>query len=400
MTHLDAIRRALREFGLDGWLLYDFRGNNVLARRVLGLEDKPVGSRRFFYFIPADDAVGPTKLVHPIEPAALDHLEGTKRIYERWSSLETHLKETLAGTSKVAMEYAPGLSNPYVSRVDAGTVEAVRALGVEVVSSGDLIQLFEATWDDDQWAMHRQAEAHTTAAFDLAFGMIAEALKEGRTITEGQVQKLILDHFDACDMTTYSPPIVAVNAHSADPHFENTPATDQPIRPGDFVLIDLWAKLKKPRAVYSDLTRVAFAGSSVPPKIASVFDVVARARDQAVTKVRDTLAEGRPLTGAEVDDAARSIIEQAGYGRFFIHRTGHNIGQETHGNGANIDNLETQDQRRILPRTCFSIEPGIYLPGEFGVRSEINVYIDADGRTVHVTGGPVQTEVLPLIPPV
>lgn len=395
MFDIRAIQEALREFGLDGWLLCDFRGSNPPARRILDLDGRPAGTRRFFFVVPARGA--PRKLVHRIEAGALDHLPGEKRIYLRWQELEDGVADLVAGMTRVAMEYSPRNANPYVSRVDAGTVELVRgAGGVEVVSSGDLIQRFEATWDDDQWRMHLDADAHTRSAFDLAWGLIAARTRGGETILETEVQTAILDHFRRHGLTTYSPPIVAVGPHSGDPHYEPTPENPAPIGLGDFVLIDLWAKLDKPRAVYSDLTRVGFVGDVVPPRYEAIFQVVARARDAAIALVRAAFATGRPLRGWEVDASSRRAIEDAGYGAAFVHRTGHNIGQETHGNGANMDDLETHEDRLVLPRTCFSIEPGIYLP-EFGVRSEVNVFIDAFGE-VHVTGG-LQDRVLPILAP-
>jgi Xaa-Pro aminopeptidase len=392
MFDLDAVQRSLAGFGLDGWLLYDFRGSNVLARRVLGLDSKPPGSRRFFYFIPTQGA--PRKLVHRIETAALDELPGEKTIYLRWQELETGVADLLGARRRVAMEYAPRVSNPYVSRVDAGVIELVRNCGVEVVSSGDLIQQFEATWDDEQWQMHRDAEQFTRSAFDLAFGLIAERVRAGGTVRETEVQAAILDHFRRNGLTTYSPPIVGVGPHSGDPHYEPIAGQDGVIGPGDFVLIDLWAKLDRPRSVYSDLTRVGYVGQTVPERYQQVFAVVAQARDAAIARVREAYAAGRPLPAWEVDAAARQVIEQAGYGPYFIHRTGHNIGQEVHGNGANMDDLETHEERLVLPQTCFSVEPGIYFE-DFGIRSEVNVFVDR-GRTIHVTGG-LQTEVLPIL---
>jgi Xaa-Pro aminopeptidase len=392
MFDLAAIQHSLGEFGLDGWLLYDFRASNVLARRVLDMESKPAGSRRFFYMIPA---VGdPTKLVHRIETGALDHLPGGKLIYLTWQELEAGIGQLVVGKRNLAMEFAPRVSNPYVSKVDAGTIEVVRALGVDVASSGDLIQQFEATWDDDQWQMHRAAEVCTTSAYDLAWGMIADRVRGGGTIRETEVQTAIMDHFHRHGMTTYSPPIVGVGPHSGDPHYEPLPGQDGVIGRGDFVLIDLWCKLDRPRAVYSDLTRVGFVGETVPDKHEAVFSIVARARDAAIACVRDAYASGRPLQGWEVDDACRKVIVDAGYGPWFIHRTGHNIGQEVHGNGANMDNLETHEERLVLRRTCFSVEPGIY-QAEFGVRSEVNLFIDPGGG-VNVTGG-LQQKVVPIL---
>ncbi|HEY0984744.1 MAG TPA: M24 family metallopeptidase [Schlesneria sp.] len=390
MFDLAAIQSAVRESQLDGWLLYDFRGSNILARRILQFEDGPVGSRRWMYFIPAQGE--PVKLVHRIETGALDHLPGEKQIYLKWQEFEAGVTSLIAGRSRVAMEYSPRNGNPYISRVDAGTVELVTSNGCEVVPSGDLIQLFEAVWDDDQWAMHLEAGQHTDSAFAKAWKFIAGEVRTRGETTEGAVRDVIMDHFSQHGLTTYHPPIVGVNAHSGDPHYETGSA---PIREGDFVLVDLWAKLDRPRAVYSDLTRVGFVGTSVPVQYESIFKIVAAARDAAIQLVRDRFAAGQKLQGYEVDDAARGVIELAGYGPYFVHRTGHSIGQETHGNGANIDNLETHETRLILPGCCFSIEPGIYLP-EFGIRSEVDVYVDRQ-RQVHVTAGELQTSVIPIL---
>jgi Xaa-Pro dipeptidase len=393
MFNLDAIQSALREFGLDGWLLYDFRGLNVLATRVLGIVPEAIGSRRFFYCVPARGE--PRKLVHRIEAGALDHLPGRKTVYLKWQELEAGVGQLVEGLKTVAMEYVPRNANPYVSRVDAGTVELVRSFGVEVVPSGDLIQRFEAVLDDEQRRLHFEAARHTDSAFDRTWQFIAERVRADGTVEESAVQKLIMDHFAAHGMTTYHPPIVAVGPHSGNPHYETGTGEQTAIRAGDFVLVDLWAKLDRPRAVYSDLTRVGFVGEEVPERYEKVFRIVAAARDAAIDCVEAALRAGRPLQGWQVDDAARRVIEQAGYGEAFVHRTGHSIGQETHGNGANMDNLETREERRVLPGTCFSIEPGIYLP-EFGVRSEVNILIDADG-TVHVTGGARQESIVSIL---
>jgi Xaa-Pro dipeptidase len=333
--------------------------------------------------------------VHRIESSALDHLPGQKTVYLKWQELEAGAAELVRGAKKLAMEYSPRNANPYVSRVDAGTVELVRSCGSEVVSSGDLIQRFEATWDDAQIEMHFAAAKHTDAAYAKSWQFIAEKTRSGGSVRETEVQALIMRHFTENGLTTYHPPIVAANAHSGDPHFDTSPATDVVIREGDFVLIDLWAKLDRPRSVYSDLTRVGYVGRNVPEKYERIFQIVAGARDAAIAAVQNAFAARKPLAGWEVDQAARAVIEQAGYGPQFIHRTGHNIGQEVHGNGANMDGLETREDRRVLPRTCFSIEPGIYLD-EFGVRSEVNVLIGPDGQ-VHVTGGELQRHVVPIM---
>lgn len=401
MFDLAAIQTALAEFDLDGWLLYDFRGSNVLARRVLEIPHEAILSRRFAYAIPR---VGPPrKLVHHIESSALDHLPGEKTVYLRWQEFERGLAELVAATRdqstgekpRIAMEYVPRGGNPYVSRVDAGTIELVQSAGASISSSGDLIQMFESRWDDAAWQSHRESERHTTAAFDIAWKLIADRVRSGQSLRETEVQAAIMDHFARNGLVTDHPPIVGVGPHSGDPHYAPVAGADSEIRAGDFVLVDLWAKMDRPAAVYSDYTRVGFVGDTVPDEYANVFAIVAAARDAGIKCVHEAFAVGRPLCGYEVDDAVRAVIDSAGYGEAFCHRTGHSIGQETHGNGANMDNLETHDTRRVLRRTCFSIEPGIYLP-KFGIRSEVNVFIDNSG-TVHVTGGPLQTHVLPIL---
>ena len=393
MFDLAKVQSALRDFQFDGWLLYDFRGSNILARRILGLDGKPIGSRRFFYWIPAKGT--PRKLVHRIEDSALDSLPGDKTIFLTWQELESAVGQCVSGSAAVAMEYSPRNGNPYVSKVDAGVVELVKSFGCDVQSSGDIVQLFEATLDDDQIATHHEAATHTNSAYDLAWKFIADAIRKDGGVSEAAVRDKIMEHFAANSMTTYSPPIVGRNEHSGLPHYETGHGTDTTIRAGDFVLIDLWAKLKKPNAVYSDLTRTGYVGETVPEKYTKIFNIVAAARDAGIAMVQEAFANKKIIRGFEVDNAVRKVIADAGYGQYFVHRTGHNIGRETHGNGAHIDGLETRDDRRLLPRTCFSIEPGIYLP-EFGVRSEINILIDGAGK-VHVTGGDLQTEVVPIL---
>lgn len=393
MFDLASIQAAIRQLGFDGWLLYDFRGSNILARRVLDMPTSAMLSRRWFYYIPAEGE--PRKLVHRIESGALDACPGAKWIYLRWQELEAGVGELIAGARRVAMEYVPRNANPYVSRVDAGTVELVRSWKVEVMPSGDLVQMFEACWDDEQWAMHREAAIHTNSAYDAAFHFIAERVRSKGSVRETEVQRRILDHFKEHGLVCDHPPICAVGPHSGDPHYEPGPKSDAPIREGDLVLIDLWAKLDRPRAVYSDLTRTGFVGTAVPERYEKIFQIVAKARDAAIGRVRDAFARGESLQGWQVDQAARDVIEEAGYGQNFCHRTGHSIGQEVHGNGANMDNLETHEERRVLPRTCFSVEPGIYLP-EFGVRSEVDVFVDGTSQ-VHVTGGPLQTRVIAIV---
>ncbi len=392
MFDLDATQAAIQQFGMDGWLLYDFRGINLLAARIAGIPDDDLGSRRWFYFVPASGQ--PRKLVHAIEPAMLDHLPGDKIVYLKWQELEAGLQSMLSGSGTVAMEYSEKAGNPYVSRVDAGTVELVRSFGPTVVSSGNLIQYFEARFTDEQWQLHLQADALNQQAFEMAWQTIADHARSGQTLSESQLQQKVMDFYHANQMTTYHPPIVGVGPHSGDPHYAPQPGSDSEIKSGDFILLDMWAKMDRPGGVYTDLTKVGFVGEEVPQKYNDIFQIVAAARDAGIACVRDGMANGQTLFGWQVDQATREVIEQAGYGQYFNHRTGHNIGQETHGNGAHIDNLETREDRTLIPRTCFSIEPGIYLE-EFGVRSEINVYI-ADDKQVIVTGG-LQTEVLPIL---
>jgi len=389
MFDLAAIQTALREQKLDGWLLYDFRNINILSARIAGTAED-FRSRRWAYFIPANGE--PKKLCHRVEPGALDPLPGSeKTIYLKWQDFEAGIGKLVAGAKRIAMEYAPRNGNPYISRVDGGTIELVRSFGVEIVSSGDLIQEFEAVWSDEQWAMHLEANERTTAAYGVVWQFIADQIREHGKTDELAVQARIMKHFADTGMVTYHPPIVGEGPHSGDPHYAPTPETNSDITAGSFVLVDLWAKMDKPNAVYSDLTRVGYVGEDVPERIEKVFKIVIAARDAAVARVKRAFAKGEVLKGWEVDAACREVIVNAGYGEAFGHRTGHNIGQEVHGNGCHMDSLETREERSVMRSTCFSIEPGIYLP-EFGVRSEIDVFVDKHGE-VHVTGGPLQTEI-------
>jgi Xaa-Pro dipeptidase len=392
MFQLEEIQKALKEFGFDGWLLFDFHGANVLARRILDFEPTALVTRRFYYMVPAEGR--PTKLVHRIEPAVLDHLPGDKKTYLKWEELEAGIADLVRGMKRVAMEYSPRNAIPYVSKVDGGTIDLVRASGVEVASSGDLIQFFEATLDEEQWQSHLEAEKLTTRAFELCWEKIAEGVRKGRPYTETEIQKVILDHFESHDLVPDHPPIVAVGPHSGDPHFEPTAEGDSPVAEGELVMIDLWARTNKPRSVFSDITKMGFVGSEVPERYAKVFAVVTQARDAAIALIKERFAAGEELRGWEVDDKARSVIEGAGYGRYFLHRTGHSIGEDLHGNGTHMDNLETHDDRLVLPNTLFSVEPGIYMD-EWGVRSEVNVFVDGSGE-VRVTGG-LQERVLPVL---
>jgi Xaa-Pro aminopeptidase len=387
---LPAIQKALAEQGLDGWLLYDFRGSNPIARAVIGFDEKQIGTRRWFYLIPREgEAVA---ILHAIEPHALKGAPGRPVLYRSWKELEALLKQHLAGRKRVAMEYSPGAAIPYVGRVDAGTVEMVRAAGPEVVSSADLVQLFEARWTPEQKALHDRAATGCTRAKDEAFALVKERLSTGAPVRESEVQAFIAARFDAFGLYTHHPCIVAVNDHASDPHFETAPGpNDREIGKDDVLLIDFWAKVANdPRAVYYDATWMAYCGREAPARVREVWEVVRGARDAAVAFVQDAVAARRTIHGYEVDDVSRGHVEARGFGPYFLHRTGHSIGYEVHGNGVNIDNLETRDQRRIVPGVCFSIEPGVYLP-EFGVRSEIDMFV-GEGKA-EVTGD-IQRELL------
>jgi Xaa-Pro aminopeptidase len=386
---LSSLQAALGAEGLDGWLFYDFRGSDPIGRSILGLGEG-MATRRWYYCVPA--AGEPRALVSAVEASVLSNLPGTTRVYRSWREHEEGLRDLLRGLGRVAMQYSPRNAIPYVSRVDAGTVESIRSLGVEVVSSADLVQHFEAVWSPAQYASHRRAAEGVREVVEEAFGEIGRRVRARRACSEWTMQRFILDGFERRGLVTLHPPIVAAGPHSADPHHQPVePST--PIGGGDFVLIDLWAK--EPDGVYADITWTGWVGPEVPERHAGVFGIVARARDAGVEAVRAALRDGRPLRGFEVDEAVRNVVRQAGHGEHFVHRTGHSIGVEVHGNGANIDGFETRDERRILPHTCFSIEPGIYLRGDFGVRSELNVYVD--GADAVVTGLPVQSQVVPIL---
>ncbi|HSA63738.1 MAG TPA: M24 family metallopeptidase [Nitrospira sp.] len=393
-TRVLEIQRALREQeGLEGWLFYDFRGSDPLGYRVLLLDPTMHVTRRWYYWIPAEGT--PQKLVHRIEPHVLDALPGRSHAYVSWDQQRQLLERLLSGSRRIAMQYSPMNAVPYVSRVDAGTMELVRSFGVEVVSSGDLIQLFEARWTDRQLESHQYAASALRRIVDEAFGHVGEILSKGLNLTEYGLQQFILSRIREAGMITSSPPIAAVNAHSADPHYAPPAAGSATITRDDLVLIDLWAKQPAAGSVYADITWTAYAGSTVPEKHRTVFSIVRQGRDAALNFVRTQMLAGQRPFGYEVDSACRLVIQAAGYGAQFVHRTGHSIGEEVHGNGANIDGLETQDTRRLMPQTCFSIEPGIYLPGEFGIRSELDVFLTE--RDALVFGLPLQSDLSALL---
>ncbi len=390
---LPALRRALGELGLDGWLLYDSHGQNPTALHVLGLGGKML-TRRFFLLLPRDGE--PTLVVHAIERSQFPpEVPGRRAVYASWTSLRATLAHALGALPKgarVAMEYFPGGAIPTLSRVDAGTLELVRSLGVEVVSSADLVQRFFCRLDPAQVESHRRALAAIDAAKDAAFARIGDAHRRGEEPLETDVQAFLMDRFREADLETDHPPIVAVNGHAADPHYAPSPETPTPIRKGDLVLIDLWARGTGPRDVYADITWVGFCGDRPPERLARIFRVAAEARDAGLEALRRAHAQGRTLAGYEVDRAVRGVVDAAGFGPFFVHRTGHSIETRVHGDGANLDDLETHDTRPLVNGLCFSIEPGIYLPDEgLGVRTEIDVFLAADGPKVF---SKIQTELV------
>jgi Xaa-Pro dipeptidase len=387
------IQSALAAAGLDGWFFACFQQNDPLGMSLLGLagEGKLV-SRRCYYLIPREGE--PRKLVHAIEPAVLDHLPGAKTIYNTWQKHGEGVAALVAGHRRLAAQYSPNNELPTVSRLDAGTFDLLRAAGAEVVTSADLAQQFVATWTPEQLAGHRRANVHLHRIALAAFHRVADALRRGDQIDEYAVQRSILDAFEVAGLWAESDPIVGVNAHSADPHYQPGPGRSAPIREGDFLLIDLWAKEKHPESVYADITWVGVCAASPTPRQQEVFAAVAGGRDAAWELVRSRFPT-RPVRGFEVDDAAREVIRRAGFGDLFIHRTGHSIGITDHGQGANMDNLETHDTRVLLPMTGFSIEPGVYIAGDFGVRSEINVALTQEGA--EITGADPQRELLRLL---
>ena len=393
MSRVAEIQTALAAASLDGWLFYDFRISDPLAYRILELSEHGISTRRWFCFIPR--AGESRKLVSAVEPRRLDTIAGDTIVYRSAIEMRAGLARMLADSKRIAMDYSPNCAIPYVSRVDAGTVEMIRALGVEVVSAADLIQRFEATLTRPQLESHHRAAVALLKIVDETFAEIARRTREQLQTHEHEIQRFVMERFTAHGLMTAEPPIVAVNAHSADPHFGPSEKNPTPMNRGDFVLLDLWAKETEDNSVYADFTWVAFVGEEVPEEYAKIFSIVAAARDAAVALVTSRVANKRPVHGSEADRAAREVIERAGFGEKFLHRTGHSIGREVHGTGANLDSLETDDHRMLIENTCFSVEPGIYLPGRFGVRSELDMTIE-NGRAT-VSADAIQREVVPIL---
>jgi Xaa-Pro aminopeptidase len=393
------IQEALREDGLPAWLLFDFHGSNPISRKVVGMVSGPDGpktTRRWFYLVLAQGE--PVKIVHRIEPASLDHLPGEALVYLRWQELRDALAQAVARVSGpdrvVAMEYSPDAALPYLSRVDAGTIEMVRAAGAGVVSSADLAQRFDGALAPEARKDHKRTGLVLNGIMAAAFARVRDRVRAGAPLTEVSLQAWILERFQAEGLVADDPPAVAVNDHAGDPHFTTRAEHDRPLRLGDLLMIDAWGKRRAPGSVYADYTQVAMVDSTVPEKHAEIFAVVRDARDAAIEAVRRALRAGAPIRGCDVDDAARGMIQARGYGDRFLHRTGHSIGEEVHANGVHLDNLETRDERRLIDGTLVSVEPGIYLP-EFGIRSEVNLLVDR-GEAI-VTAEPYQRELPALL---
>ena len=387
---LDSIQQALREEGLDGWLFFDHHVRDPLAYRVLGLDLNAHCTRRWYYLIPASGE--PRALMHRIEPHSIASLPGEKQFYSRWSEHMTGVGNLLKGVHRVVMQYSPNCALPYVAMVDAGTVELVKSFGVEIVTSANLIQLFEACWTAGQLESHLEAGRRMDRLRLAVFRKIGAEVSASRPVSEWQIQQFLMDQFKAEGLVTDHGPIVAVNEHASDPHYAPAAQGSSEIHDGDFVLIDMWSKLDKKDAVFYDITWTGICGQP-PSEMENVFEVVRDGRDSAIKLVKESVASKKAISGFEVDDAARSSIAAKGFGDFFIHRTGHSIGTEVHGAGANMDNFETHDDRPIIPRTCFSVEPGVYLP-KFGIRSEVNVYV---GESEARVTGEAQTQLLRIL---
>jgi Xaa-Pro dipeptidase len=387
---LQKIQKALRDKRIDGWLLCDFRNRDYLAYRVAGLNFEKMTSRRWYYYIPAKGE--PRKLVSAVERMRLDSLPGKRMVYLSWQDLHSSLRKMMGPKKKIAMQYSPKNNVPYVSMVDGGTIELLKSLGYKIVSSADLVQMFVSVIPEEGYRTHIEAGRVMDKIRAEAFDKIRSAVRNNTGETEYDIQQYMMRRFKAEGLTTYDPPMVGVNDHPADPHFDTTKEDARVFKKGDTVLIDMWAKKDVPGGIYYDITWVGYIGATPPAKYVKIFNAVKAGRDAAVKFVTGKFARGETCYGWQVDDACRNVIKKAGFGKYFLHRTGHSITEETHGNGVNIDNLETKDERALLRGCCFSIEPGIYLEGKMAVRTEINMFIRHDG--VPEVTGEVQQELV------
>jgi Xaa-Pro dipeptidase len=390
---LRAVRDQLKADGVDGWLLYDFRGQNAIAGDLTGVARQAghMATRRWYYLVPAEGE--PRGLVHAIESRTLAHLPGTTEQYAGREQLEAGLRRLLAGTRRVAMEYSPGCAIPYIARVDAGTVELIRQLGAEVVSSADLVQRFLGVWNAAQTASHRSASEKLYRIKDRTFEAVGQRARDRMATTEYDIQQLMARWFDDEGLVSDAEPNVSTGANSGNPHYLPTATVSRRIDSNDIVLLDLWGKLAAPGSMYADITWVGFTGSRVPERFVRAFAAVVAARDAALDLVQSGVRAGRMIRGWEVDRAASAVLRGAGYADHILHRTGHSLGENVHGDGVNMDDYETHDDRRLLPGSGFTIEPGVYF-SDFGVRSEINVVLGAQEATVT---GPLQSEIVALV---
>jgi Xaa-Pro dipeptidase len=385
---LDAIQKALREAQLDGWLFYDHHHRDPIAYRILGLSEGLHITRRWYYFVPATGE--PRKLVHRIESLRLDPLPGRAQLYSSWQELEAGLRHMLTGAERIAMQYSPRNAIMYVSMVDAGTIEVLRELGKTIVSSADLVSRFEAVLTPEQEKSHFEAQSKIDAILEAGFREIGSRIRSGAGTTEYAMVEWLQRAMADAGLVWEHGPNVSVNANSANSHYEPTAEVHAPIRSGDFLLIDIWARPNREDVTFYDITWTGVVDREPTAEEQTVFSTVRNARDAAIAKVKQAFAAGKPIAGWEADDAARAVIREAGYADYFTHRTGHNIASELHGSGAHLDNLETHDERLLLPHTCFSVEPGIYLK-DFGIRSEVNMM--TGDREAKVTGR-LQTELV------
>ena len=391
---LKHIQDALREEKFDGWLFYDFRNQDPIAYRILGLDFNAHHTRRWYYFIPVSGT--PHKIVSAVEPGALDSLPGEKHVYLSLKQKTSILSEILSPHPNITMNYSPMNDVPYVSMVDGGTLEFIRSFGCTIHSAQNLIQTFEGLVLEEAFETHRVVSPLMHSIMDKAFQEIGRRIHEGVTCREIDISQYIQNLYAENGLITIGCPEVAINVNAADPHY--SPSTDGPsMKLGDLVLIDSWAKLDQPGSIYYDHTWMAYIGEQIPDRIQAIWTVVKAGRDAAIAFERQKLTQGEPCYGWEVDNVCRDVIEKAGFGEYFVHRTGHSIGQEVHGNAVHIDGLETKDTRRIVPYVLHSIEPGIYMSHEkIGIRSEVDVYVDGSGQ-VSITG-PVQNDIVKIIP--
>lgn len=388
---IEKIQEELRKMGVDGWLFYDFHGRDHIAARILELPFGQMATRRWFYYIPANGT--PVKLNHKIEPNYLKHLPGDREIYLPWQELTEKLKTILKDAKSIAMQYSPNNDIPYVSIVDAGTIELIRGFGVKVVSSGNLVSIFESHLTDEEIEDHRKCGDVMLTIKDNAFKYIRKRINESNPSTEYEVQQYMHQQFRDNGIFWEHGPIVGINEHAGDPHFEPTPENSHKIKEGDLVLIDLFARFEKEGSIYYDVTWMGYVGNNVPERVKKIFRIIADARDAGLQLVKKRYSANKEISGAEVDDAVRKVIIDAGYGEYFWHRTGHNIATDCHGNGAHIDNLETKDDRLLIKGTIFSIEPGVYIPEDnIGFRTEIDVIIDNNGNVD--VAGEIQQELI------